>query len=481
MNRRQKLIQQQFLNNEAGIIKRLEQVYKQAQKDIDGNIEKLMERFDPETGDLPQSAVYQLKYQKMLKDQIDGVLNQMQTKQFLHVSDYLNTCYEDGFVGSLFDLHGQGVPLMMPLDQEAMVTAVQLDSKISQGLYTRLGEDVSMLKKHITAQVSRSIATGMTFAQTAKQLSNRTRIGYNNAIRIARTEGHRIQNQATMNVMEQAKERGADVVKRWDATLDGKTRESHVFVDGEIRELNERFSNGLMFPGDPAGGAAEVVNCRCAVLQRARWAVGGSFAKWNNFTRQIEEFDSPEAYGDFKKGFFSPENKEYMNYVQQMEDKYHTKNFESWLGGMTDKEYDKFSLLTVNNPVFIKKGLENGVNSGTMRLGVIRDAVTSGRVSTKVNVNKQNRHIPGSKGFIDGRSRLDVDIEEVQKLVNELAGTGDPIFDNNGDWTGKERVTCPRYIGTHVNASTGEEVKTKNLTIIYSNTGSHIVPRRDDE
>ena len=28
-----------------------------------------------------------------------------------------------------------------------------------------------------------------------------------------------------------------------------------------------------MFPGDPNGGAAEVINCRCALLQRARWAL----------------------------------------------------------------------------------------------------------------------------------------------------------------------------------------------------------------
>lgn len=67
--------------------------------------------------------------------------------------------------------------------------------------------------------------------------------------------------------------KGADVLKQWDATLDGRTRESHRRVDGEIRELDEKFSNGLMFPGDPSGGAAEVVNCRCTSNTRARWAL----------------------------------------------------------------------------------------------------------------------------------------------------------------------------------------------------------------
>lgn len=363
MNRRQKLIQQQFLNNEAAIIKRLKQVYGQALKDVNGNIEALMKRFDPETGDLPQSAIYQLQYQNMIKDQLEGILNQMQTKQFTSISDYLDTCYEDGFVGSLFDLHGQDVPLMMPLNQESMVTAVQLDSKISQGLYTRLGEDVGVLKKKITAQVSRSIATGTAFAECAKQLAGYTRIGYNNAIRIVRTEGHRIQNQAAMNVMEQAKERGADIVKQWDATLDGKTRDSHAAVDGEIRELDEKFSNNLMFPGDPSGAAAEVINCRCRALQRARWAVGGGFTKWNNFTRQFETFDAPQDYGEFKKAFFSDGNKRYMDYVQQMEKKYRSRDWMKIMDQMTEREYDRYFDLMSKNPIYNGKSVS--VNSGS--------------------------------------------------------------------------------------------------------------------
>lgn len=355
MNRRQKLVQQQFLNNEKAVIEQLEQVYAQALKDVDEKIETLMERFDPVTGDLPQSAVYQLKYQQMIKGQLEGILNQMQTQQYLTVSDYLDGCYEDGFVGSLFDLHGQDVPLAMPLDQTKMVRAVQLESKISEGLYTHLGEDVDLLKKKITAQVSRSVATGTSFAECAKQLAGYTRIGYNRAVRIARTEGHRIQCSAAMDAMEQAKDRGADIVKKWDATLDGLTRESHIAVDGEVVEVEKPFSNGLMFPGDPAGGAAEVVNCRCALLQKARRWLEGSFTKWNSFTDELETFDSPEAYEEFKKGFFSDENREYMKHVQLMERKYGTRDFTKVLDSMTDAEYAKYSRLLNNNPMFNTK------------------------------------------------------------------------------------------------------------------------------
>lgn len=337
MNRRQKLVQEKFLNNEEAVIKRLKGVYGQSLKDITGKISDLDKSIgdlqkaladvtDDEIGDLAkaflgrranispteaketlqsmiQSKVYQKRYQEALKGQIDGIMDKMQGKEYKIVSEYLQQCYEDGFIGTMFDLQGQGIPLCFPLDQEAMVRAVQLDSKISQGLYSRLGEDVALLKKKITAQVSLGIATGKSYQQIARGLADYTRIGYNNAVRIARTEGHRIQVQGTMDACYKARDKGADVVKQWDSTLDGRTRESHAAVDGEIRELDKRFSNGLMFPGDPSGGAAEVVNCRCALLQRARWALDE--AELETLQKRAEYFglDKSETFEDYKKTY----------------------------------------------------------------------------------------------------------------------------------------------------------------------------------
>ena len=243
-----------------------------------------------------------------MKKQVGSILDNMQVEEFKTVSDYLNKCYEQGFLGTMYDMHGQGIPLIFPMDQEAMVRAVQLDSKISKGLYTRLGEDVDLLKRKITAQVSRGISTGMSFQQVAKGLSDYTNIGFNNAVRIARTEGHRIQVQSSMDACYKAKNKGADIVKQWDAALDARTRESHTHVDGEIRELDKPFSNGLMFPGDPSGGAAEVVNCRCALLQRARWALDED--ELNTLKERAEYYglDKTKNFDDFKKQYLKASN-----------------------------------------------------------------------------------------------------------------------------------------------------------------------------
>lgn len=367
MNNRQKIVQEQFLNNEEAIIKRLKQVYNKSLADIEEKTKALQDDInrlgaladlaedDEEKAkilSMQQSKVYQKQYQDAMKKQIGSVLDQMQVEEFKTVSDYLNKCYEEGFVGTMYDLQGQGIPLCFPMDQEAIVRAVQIDSKISQGLYSRLGEDVSMLKKKITAEVSRGISTGVSYQQIAQQLAGVSKIGFNNAVRIARTEGHRIATQSAMDACYKAKDHGADIVKQWDATLDSSTRESHSQVDMEIRELDKPFSNGLMFPGDPRGGAAEVVNCRCSLDQRARWELEGEFTKWDGFTGELKTFESQEAYDEYKKAYFSKENKQYMKYVEEMQGKYNSGNFEKVMAQMTDAEYKHFTKLQAARPTF---------------------------------------------------------------------------------------------------------------------------------
>lgn len=288
MKYREKIVQIEFLDDEERVIRRLQAVYNKSLKDItqkanalQEEIYKIQDKYNSVEDEqeretlksMERSKVYQKQYQDALKTQVRGILDKMRQKEFKTVNEYLNGCYNKAFTGNMYVLHGEGIPLIVPIDQEKVARAVQINSKISKGLYSRLGEDVDLLKRKITAQISRGVATGMSYSQMAQQLAGYTKTGYNNAVRITRTEGHRIQQESTMDACYAARERGADVVKQWDATMDANTRESHQMVDGEVRALDEKFSNGLMYPGDPSGSAAEVINCRCVLLQRAKWAL----------------------------------------------------------------------------------------------------------------------------------------------------------------------------------------------------------------
>ena len=278
MNKRQKQVIQSQLNDERATLNKLKGLYKKTLDDVNDRLAALKGRAETEN---LQSVIYQIQYQEALKKQINGILDTLNGDQFSTISEYLAKSYESGFVGAMYDIHGQGVPLIFPIDQDQVVQAVTLDTKLSKPLYNKLGENVNLLKKRVANNISRGIAQGQSYSDIAKNIAvgmvgNYARMNGGalyNAMRITRTEAHRISQQAAYDALKKAKDNGADVVKQWDATLDKRTRPSHARVDGEIRELDEPFSNGLMKPGDPRGRAAEVINCRCQLLQRAKCAL----------------------------------------------------------------------------------------------------------------------------------------------------------------------------------------------------------------
>lgn len=214
-----------------------------------------------------------------MKKQLDSIIDNLQGQQFTSVADYLQKSYYNGYAGVMYDLHNQGIPIISPINQEQVVKALQTDSKLSQGLYSRLGEDVSYLKKSIRAELSRGVANGSTWNEMAKHIANGMNSPFNtainNAIRISRTEGHRIQQRSALDAQYRAKESGADILKQWDSTLDNRTRPHHRRLDGQIRELDEPFEIDGLKADAPGhfGKASEDCNCRCCLLQRARWAL----------------------------------------------------------------------------------------------------------------------------------------------------------------------------------------------------------------
>ncbi len=279
MNQRQKETQQVFLNNEKAVLKQLEGNYKDALNEINNKIAILQAREDADL----QHVIYQIDYQKALKAQVQTVLDQLHNNNFETVSEYLTKSYEDGFIGTMYDLQGQGIPLVFPIDEEQVAAAIQHETKLSESLYTRLGKDTKVLSKQIAGEISRGIASASMYSEISRNIAGYCGISKNKAMRIARTESHRIQCKATADAQRKAKEKGADVVKQWDASLDGKTRDTHRELDGQIRELDEPFEvQGMtaMQPGD-FGDPAEDCNCRCALLQRARWALGNDYTKWS--------------------------------------------------------------------------------------------------------------------------------------------------------------------------------------------------------
>ena len=302
MNKWQKNVLGNRAEADERILKRLKKTYQQAEKDIDDNIAALMGRTDAKN---LQSITYQIEYQKALKSQISSILEGLNSNQFTDISQYLAESYEDGFVGVIYDLQGQGIPLIFPIDQEQVVRSLKNNSKLSKGLWGSLAHGNSKLQNDLRSEISRGFSQGHSYAQIARSISNQMDIGFNKVSRIVRTESHRISNEAAMDAMHKAKDVGADVVKQWDSTLDKRTRPHHAQLDGQIRELDEPFEiagHTAMYPGG-FGSASEDIHCRCAVLQRARWALDEDELQTLKDRAEALGLDKNDNFAEFRKKY----------------------------------------------------------------------------------------------------------------------------------------------------------------------------------
>ena len=119
--------------------------------------------------------------------------------------------------------------------------------------------------------LSQTVSEGLGAYETATRIRKgliEEGIKYNQwrALRIARTE---IMTASNIGSMEGAKATGEALEKFWIATYDSRTRDTHLAVESQNpKMMNETFQVGMynmQHPGDPAGGAEEVINCRCTI------------------------------------------------------------------------------------------------------------------------------------------------------------------------------------------------------------------------
>jgi SPP1 gp7 family putative phage head morphogenesis protein len=145
------------------------------------------------------------------------------------------------------------------------------DYNSSKRLYDRIRKHAEKLAEDINNTtvdglegiISEGIASGAGVREISVSIAEK----YNEfdtfrSERIARTETTMANNEGLLEAYKQS-----DVAthKEWIATMDDRTRDTHAVADGEMVPVDQPFTNGLMYPGDPGADPAETINCRCVI------------------------------------------------------------------------------------------------------------------------------------------------------------------------------------------------------------------------
>ncbi|MBQ8079035.1 MAG: hypothetical protein IJ236_03710, partial [Oscillospiraceae bacterium] len=220
-----------------------------------------------------------------------------------------------------------------------------------------------------------------------------------------------------------------------------------------LRELDEPFEVAgirVQYPGS-FGRPEEDIHCRCALLQRARWALSEEELEKLRNTSAAQELAGIEDFEEFKG--------KYLEFAKQA-------------GAAEDISAD----VSTENP---DKTVDNSGKSGIIETEgqrLLREKLANGEVTSVLNPDKQKPHIYGSDSYLeaDHKSYFTIPIEDLQKLVDLLKCSGQVYVKQNGQI--KEVVEIPEGIAYVIDENGNNLGTTNRATIHYSKKRTHIVP-----
>lgn len=203
---------------------------------------------------------------KKLAAKLKKALAKSNKKAIKKSSAILKDAPESGFDVQL-DLIKEGT------DKDAIKALGIKDKKNRSSLLQARGiKSFADINKATTEKIMKIIETGVKNNSSIKDISkditeNFSKVSPARAAKIARTEVLTAVSIGKASAVKLSGKVIKNLKKSWITLGDGKVRDSHVELQGDVVDYDEPFDNGLQYPRDvKASDPEEVINCRCDLL-----------------------------------------------------------------------------------------------------------------------------------------------------------------------------------------------------------------------
>jgi SPP1 gp7 family putative phage head morphogenesis protein len=268
------------------------------QNDIDNYIDKLVNQAEKEIEILFAKRLKEIKqiianmYEKYDRDEPKVTWTEFNkynrlNKELNRIGQMLSQDYREvakAIKQSQQNVYIEKYMMSLFLYEVASQTSMNFDIPTSQTIQTAIEQPIEFIKlvptlqKHrddtlrrIRMHITQGIMSGEGYSKIAKALRDDLGMAKAQSVRVARTETGRALSQAGLDSAMVAKDNGLDMKKRWYATKDTRTRDTHRHLDGTSVDIEDNFhSSGCVGPAPKlfvgVASAKENINCRCKLL-----------------------------------------------------------------------------------------------------------------------------------------------------------------------------------------------------------------------
>lgn len=131
-------------------------------------------------------------------------------------------------------------------------------------------KDYTWNEERVRSTLTRAIIQGKPIPDIADELGQQLATSNGDKmVLFARTAMTGAQNAGRIERLHDTQQMGIRVKKKWLAAHDARVRDTHAYLDGQERDVDEDFEVGGMhiaYPGDPLAPPELVYNCRCTMI-----------------------------------------------------------------------------------------------------------------------------------------------------------------------------------------------------------------------
>lgn len=275
---------------EAEIEKRLKSIYSKARKELTEKMQEFEKHFKARDAekrlDLAAGRITQEEYKAWLDHQVftgdiwkkkvdqatRALLDANQQALRIVNGEKIGVFEENANYQAFQITKDTGLGLNFTLyDKDTVTRLVKEQPELLPRKVVNGRKDRAWNQKKIANAVTQGIIQGESLTQITDRIARDTAEQNGSAMyRYAATAMTAAQNAGRMESMHRAKDMGIKCKKRWLATLDSRTRDTHAELDGQVVDVDEPFvvdGKEIMYPGDPFCAYPELVwNCRCTLV-----------------------------------------------------------------------------------------------------------------------------------------------------------------------------------------------------------------------